>query len=504
MQEKLRKDVAILLGCFVILVFIIQPWELYYLNDDFMHIPNTRILLRSGFMRPVPNVFLAMDRWLYGSKALGFFITSLLLHLVACVSVYMVVLKIRSAYLNKIALPHLPLIVTAFFLFYPYHAESLMWVISRVSIMATAFTLFSFYFYIDAAKSLWKTVLSWMFFVLALFSYESMWNAPLLFTLFSFLNIRMGYSTMKEEARSWLLMGLSFLLYIICRFVLLGTIAGDGYLEINENLSKYSLLLINLVKLIGRNFTPPFENSKIAVAFFLTSIGLYVWVLIKLYRKNKTAFYAAAIGAIGMVTAVVTASPLGIDTHYNEGERYLYYSSFFYCFFIAVALVQLVKIKWQRIVAAGICVLFVTLLADLQHNYAYSSSVTRTTVQTVGKYPNYKRAYFIDVPGRYKGSMIFRISLQDAVRWIDPQCAYDSIVVLSENKAVQQRTPFKGGEIPAHQLKQEKNWNGSANEILDSIGNVHRLRVSDDVLFYFRNDGIYKVNLMDSLPQKKK
>lgn len=500
MQQKLRTDIYILTCCFILLVVLIQPWNLYYLNDDFMHIPNQCILLCSGFFRPIPNISIVTDTWLYGTNALGFLTTNLFLQILSGISVYILIQKIQVLYIRDLSLPRLPLIASILFIFYPYHAESIMWVLARASTTATVFILFSYYFYLDGAKYLWRTGLSWSFFILALLSYESIWNAPLFFTLFSFLNIRLGYTSIKQETRGWTLMMLSFILYIILRIVLLGTVGGDGYLEINENLSKYSLLVINIIKLTGRNFTPPFQSSAYAIVFFIFSVVFFLWLLYKLFKANRTAFYTALICAAGMVSAIVTAAPLGINTHTNEGERYLYYSSFFFCVFIAVAILQLISTKWQYIATGVITLLFIILLADLQHNYAYSSMVTRTTVETVGKYPNYQRAYFIDVPERYKGSLMFRISLPNAIRWLDPHCTYDSIILLSKNKEVKEPAKFMTGEITWLQLKQEKGW--IDNIVMDSSGNKHQLSPKEDVLFYYKNDGIYKVNLFDSIRQK--
>jgi hypothetical protein len=61
-------------GC-LLLVFVIRPWQLYFLNDDFIHIPAGDVFVRGGFLRPMPNLLVALDTFLYGKHALGFFVT---------------------------------------------------------------------------------------------------------------------------------------------------------------------------------------------------------------------------------------------------------------------------------------------------------------------------------------------------------------------------------------------------------------------------------------------
>lgn len=134
---------------------------------------------------------------------------------------------------------------------------------------------------------------------------------------------------------------------------------------------------------------------------------------------------------LGVISGVVTATPLGIDTHGNESERYIYYSSFFFCFFLAIA-VTIFKRKWQYIITGFIILLSVTALIIYNSHYRYTSTVVKNSLRLIKKYPDYKRAYFIDVPGEYKGALIFRVCLPNAVRWIDKECKYDSVTIVSK------------------------------------------------------------------------
>ncbi|TAD86973.1 MAG: hypothetical protein EAY75_06590 [Bacteroidetes bacterium] len=477
---------------------MVKPWQLYFLNDDFMHIPDARLWLRSGFMRPVPNVFLWIDKQLFGNSALGFFATTMLLQVGCVLVVFFTTNKIAARYLHPLPVGNLGFVTALLFMVYPWHAEAMMWVISRVSIMACLFTLASFYFYIDASRRPFLMMPALLFFLLALFSYESMWSAILFFGLFSILNVRRGYASTSQEALSFGVVAMVFAAYLVLRVVVLSTLAGDGYDEINTNLSNFGLLLGNGIKLFGRIFTPPFANSNYFLAVFALVLLVLLAAVAWAYKKNRLVFWALVVALAGMAAGVATAAPLGIDTHYNESERYLYYASYFYCFFCGTVIVLLVGKAVQGWVLFGLMGVFTILLANLQQNYRYASAITRTTMQTVAQYPSYNRAVFIDVPTKYKGSMVFRICLPHGIRWINPMAKYDSILIFNQVKSFERSENFETGVVDWPVLAKAKQW-PSERAVLPGSDTLQ----SHDVVFWFKPEGIYKVNFTAPLPQTR-
>lgn len=490
-----KSQVLLLLLCSMLFILVIKPWQLYFLNDDFLHIPmpNKWLFLRGGFMRPIPNFVLLFDKWLYGKNATGFFYTTIFFHTCCVISVYFFVKQLLVTYFSNSSFSFIPLITALLFLCYPYHAEPLMWVISRVSIMAAMLTFLSLTCYIKAGENYWYLLLSWLCFVTALFTYESMWNILLLFGLIGYADWQKQRTIFRKVLLMFGLMAATFGVYLLLRLWVLHSLAGDGYLEINENLSNFKLLVINQVKLSGRIFTPPFVNTIYAITFFAVSLIFYSWLIYKIFKRNKNWGWLMLLVWGAMITGVLTAAPLGIDTHYNESERYLYYASFFYCFFIAFAIAVLLNEK-KRVVILGLLLLvFVLLFSDLQANYRYASTVTKTTVKMVAANTEYRNAYFIDVPMKYKGSMIFRISLPEAIRWIVPEATYDSVSIVSQIEMPSGILPFKTGACSWQELATAKGWNEKV-PVIKGTGIMDRIE-NNDVVFWYRSDGLYKVLL---------
>ncbi|HLL42827.1 MAG TPA: hypothetical protein VK369_06785, partial [Segetibacter sp.] len=241
--------------------------------------------------------------------------------------------------------------------------------------------------------------------------------------LISYLNIKKPLATKRQEYIHAGMFVITFILYMFIRFISLGTITG-GYTVIDSNIS-IILLLTNLIKLVARNFTPPFHSTVFSIIFFSLSVTLYGAAIILMYKKNKAAGWLMIILCLGLISGVVTAAPFSIDTHGNESERFIYYSSFFFCFFLAIITTLPKRQEWQYIITGFVIVSGITGLIIYNANYRYTSTVAKTTLQFVKKYPNYKNAYFIDVPGEYKGALLFRVCLPNAIRWIAPECKYD-------------------------------------------------------------------------------
>jgi len=500
-HTKTQKSI-LLLGC-IAMIFIVRPWQLYFLNDDFLHIPpSIRYLFNhGGFMRPVPNIFVEIDKWIYGKNATGFFVTSLLLHTACVFTVYAFMQKLRSLYFAEQRYTLLPFLTAFLFLFYPFHGEALMWVIARVTIITTLFTMASFYFYLSAGQNRWHLLFAWLCFVVALFTYESMWNAPLLFFLLSFIRVRTSGNdkkVFKAEAINVGVMFATFLAYLFVRMLVLHSVTGDGY-EKFEDAYNVTAILTNIVKLFARVFTPPAYQSTIPTTIFIASLILYAVLVLLSFRKDKKAGILSVLLWIALFTGIITAAPLGIDTHRNESDRYLFYASFFFCAFIALMICLFINKNTVRFIITCIySVASISILLSYQKNYAYASAVTRTTTQFVQQYPNHAHAYFTDIPKARHGSLIFRISLANGIRWIWPDCNYTSISMCSQVNNASGILPFRTGEKTWGEFAAAKQIQSVLPIITDSLQSP-RLIERKDILFWYTDSGLYKINIPDSL-----
>jgi hypothetical protein len=454
-------------------------------------------------MRPIPNFFLIWDRTLYDKNATGYFATSLLLHFICAFVIYFLVKQAEKYFFNTTSDSLRPFITALLFLFYPYHAEPVMWIIGRVAIIAALFSFASLYCYLKIPQKRLYLIPAWLFFAIALFTYESIWNVIFIFFTISVLRMYKYNESKQKELFAIVLMGLTFLGYLLFRKYSLGTVAGNGYAEINQNISNVKLLIVNTVKLTGRNFTPPFINTSFAIAFFATSVIFYTVCVYKIYKRNRRLAYYAILLWVFMATAVVTAAPLGIDTHYNESERYIYYSSFFFCLFISLILpIGRLLLKKQILATTAVCLIFILLLIQLQQRYRESSAITKSTVTVFKENSTYHRAIVIDAPNTHYGVPVLRINPMPIIKWMVPNASYDTVIVLSQTNNIPINYPYKIQETNWQQLGSMLKTNSQKPYFQDSLGAKISL-MPDDLVLWYRTDGLYRVNMPNQLPQKK-
>jgi hypothetical protein len=192
-----------------------------------------------------------------------------------------------------------------------------------------------------------------------------------------------------------------------------------------------------------------------------------------------------------MVTAVLPATPLGINTHFNEGDRYLYYSSFYVCFLLAILLFNLFRRKIAWAISLTLTTLFIAMLWDIQRNYAYASAVTSISLKTIENSGSPGTAFFIDVPGKYKGALIYRVGLEEAIKWGAPDARFAKIIIVSEKDADHRYKPYTIQEVEWNILAVSKKWDQKQKAIYSDSA-VFNLRQNDRV-FWFTDQGFYKV-----------
>lgn len=448
------------------------------------------LFLRGGFMRPVSNFFMIVNRTLFGTNATGYFISTIVFHSITVFIVYFLVKELVYIFLKLNHAPAIAFTTAILFLFYPFHAESLMWVIGQGSIIAAMFALLSILFFIKATHRSLFLFFSWVCFVIALYTYESIWNLPLVYFVIAWGLYRGRRVQFLRATGMSILMFITFVVFLISRIYFLGTIAGDGYLEVNENMHHPLFLFSNFCKLVARNFTPPINRPGIFVLLAIAVASLFAFLFVRLFKKNKINAVFSLLVLAGMITAVLPALPLGIDTHYNEGDRYLYYSSFFLCFFIALMLTALPDKRVVTTVVIVLVIVFTGFFLPLQSNYAYASTVTRTTIKVLRANKGYKNAYFIDVPNKYQGALIFRVGLDKAIEWLVAPGAFDSVVVLSQSNFTTKSASFE-----YHTCNIKDCYKYKASLLTDSTLAIdrHFYHCEDCIFFYFRPDGIYRV-----------
>jgi len=328
-----------------------------------------------------------------------------------------------------------------------------MWTIARVSIMATAFTLLSLAYFIHADNLKNAFWVAWLWLLLALFSYESIWNIIPIFFLVSWYKTKLGSINKSTALLQSVVMGASFLAYLAIRFLLLDSLVGDGYKDMEDNLMDMKLVFGNLVKLTARIFTPAIDHPGLFTTLFLLGVLVFSIFIYNQFKIDRKTGVILIILWVAMISGVITAAPLGIDTHFHESDRYTYYASFYFCLFAVILCHSFSPVVLKNLLSGLVFLIFVFCFNNLQRDYAYSSAVTRQTIDFVNKQPAGKSLVFIDIPDRYKGALIFRVALPHGIEWLCPDHLADTVIEYNHTRDFQSNGNFKTGQISLEDLK---------------------------------------------------
>ena len=421
---------SILLVIYFILVT--KPWSLYFLNDDFVHIPLSAetVWIHFQFFRPVANLLTAFEVKVFDTNPLGFHITSFLLHLASTFCVGVLCRELIRKYGNTIKYKHADYAAACLFFIYPFHSEPVMWIIGRIGIIATLFSLVSIIFFMKQPLRPYFYVLSILSFIIALFSYEIAWMVPVFITVLTLVDY---YKTREYlNKRVFYLLPYWFLLaaFIFIRYIALQQVFNE-YVMRESNLSITSLTG-KFSHLLARTVVPPAENTiEFVIIFFI--IGLVLLGLIIFMARRKAITILHLLLASFLVISYLPVVSIGIDTHGSEGERYLYLPSVFWIMLLTILLYGLS----QKIRKYGFCVIIVIyslLLKNAASNYQHASLIAKNILSLIDNHPVSEKIIAINIPANYKGAMIFRSGFKEAIDWIHPHAYTDSVIVIPADR----------------------------------------------------------------------
>ncbi len=437
MIKSLKEHKFFLLIFFFSLLFVMylgNPSNYYFLNDDFVHIPQAaelNFLNDSSFIRPVSNFSLWVDYIIWGKDAYGYHLTNLIIHFVNVILVFFTS-KVLFRYFdddNKFLLKSI--LSCTLFLVYAFHSESIFWILGRGSSLNTLFFLCSLLCFLKSQKSYLYFTLSLIFFSVGLFTYELIWVLPIIVTLlYIFQKIR---TRLEFVIAIWI----SFILFLLFKFFLLNQGVETYELGAIKNLN-LKALFYNYNTLLARSFLPPFDSSTLFLLFYLALISVLILVIFK-WRNNHLILFSF----FGIIISLLPAITLGIDTHDTESERFIYLATFFVIIFI-VEVFSKMQIKFLFVGMILLIFIHCILLQNAATSYRFSSEVSRKSLECIGE--GNQKITAINLPMQYKGALIFRKGFGEAVEWI-LNGNKDSVTIYSQKDIFSKKVLFSCVEI---------------------------------------------------------
>lgn len=428
-RNKVYGAIAVI---FIVFLFIAHPFGLYFLNDDFIHIPLAASgnFFHSNLLRPVADFTLWLDSLIWGRNPLGFHITNVLIHLL---NTFLSFLFFKKIFENagRVYPVESSCVAAGLFLVYAFHSESVFWIIGRGASLAALFILISLNCYLYSKKTLSLAVSLLSFFV-GLFTYEFVWILPAIILL---LQVWELHTNRKVQWKWSCCFIATFLVYWMIRANIQHVHVGDYEAASLKNL-KLLKLLRNYSSTILRCFLPPFSDSRILLGCGAVASVLGCCCLIWLIKQRQSLLLLVL--AFLLLSCLPSIS-LGIDTHDSEGGRFLYVPSLFVCCFIVDLLfVLLPENALKSAVLSAMMILHSCWLWTYARDYRYAGKVVEDSLSCLSRAEPARTLVATDVPTQFGGALIFRSGFAEAVGWSLPG-KYGSVHTVSYSEIFHSR-----------------------------------------------------------------
>lgn len=423
-----QKTIAFIwLAVLALLTWLYFPGGLFFLNDDFIHVPLSEqaVFGQRHSIRVVNDFSLYLDSLLYGKNAVGFHTTNLLLHFLNIALVFITSRKIFALF----GLPSSKLVAHAaamFFALYPFHSESVFWVIGRTGALSTAWMLLTFL--AQQSRNLLLQLAGAVLLLLGFLTYESVLVYPF------FVAAIWLYKKMQQQsdAAHWwqqlLLAIATTLAYLLIRLFMLGGVT-DHYESGNVTAGLLGTLAGNYLALVIRLLAPPFQSSWPLVFIFSAIAGCIFVTVATQWKTIQSNINGYLLLALVLFSSLLPYISLGIDTHGVESERYLYVPSVFLSL-IAAQLIRLfssIKLRWMAAICfalyASICLLFSSIAFRTASSFA--AQIIAVTNQYVR--PTHQSIWYVHMPGEHRGVVLLRLGLPEGIAWLVPAANGKSI-----------------------------------------------------------------------------
>jgi hypothetical protein len=471
---KLEKHIILIISiaAFLFALYCYDPFLLYFLNDDFVHIPlskNAELLQHNSF-RPLCDLSIQLDYTIWGRQAWGYHLTNLLLHAVNTAMVYYCCMVFFKRYgFQKIKL--ISTLSGIIFFIYANHSEAVFWILGRSAMLGMFFFLPAMIFYAKRNSNrafAWMILFSW----LAWCSYESAWIIVLIASLISLADYKAGLSTLKKEVAKLVILAANFFIYLLVRFYFIQEIVSDY--EAGAFLQKdYTLLAGNYARLMIRSWLPYADNSGLLIIIFLMIVAGMGMLIFFQKDKNIKTIYLFFITA--WLISLLPYISLGIDTRGTESERFLYLPSVFVSSIIAFILLNIKRGTYRYICFATVVFIQLILLNKNAKHYRYAGSITKKFTDILQTFPAQSKLYADSVPQECNGALIYRLGFAESIKWLGNN---DSLIHFSpkKNNLILQKK---------YALMEVKNIDEiPGNNLLQPLpGNTIYIRFTDSVLW---------------------
>ena len=370
---------------------------------------------RTGIYRPLADLTFNWGTALWGSAAFGHRTFNVLVHGLNAFLVFALFLRLAQR-IGLGNVHHGAWIAALLFLVYPFHQESIVWLVGRESALGTFFVLIGLLAVDKERIGRPQVVVASLALFTGLLCYEGAILLPL-------LALPILYSRGSDQTnvnRVLLGFGIALIAFVAIHLSVGSTVESSYFGGLfSQHVTAY---FTNIPKVVARMFLPPAEDpsTMIVRSVVLGCILLAIGAWVRFFpRKNEWTKARGLFAVLILLLVIASIQPVlgGVSTRTSESDRFLYLPSVFICM-LAGLLVLSIPQRIVRMLFFGVLLITSTLALRINHAHWRSASATTTRILAELPDPPAESLLFVSgLPDNDHGAFIFRNGFREAV-WL--------------------------------------------------------------------------------------
>ncbi|MBI2021520.1 glycosyltransferase family 39 protein [Candidatus Daviesbacteria bacterium] len=360
------------------------------------------------YFRPMVGWTVWLDTVLLGMTPVIFHLTSLIFHLIniALVSLFVYLLFKKNVFLAATS--------SLLFTIFPFQTEAIAWSVGgRYDLLVTTFylaALITLIQYVESKKKLWLLV-TWILFLLALFSKESAVTFPVAsLVIVLILDKKKVISKLLLKYRHiFLSLILVFLFYFLLRFLALGTLNPYSLAPHLKIIALSNVFVIYLVGFLGLLFLGKFSLKSISLLLYLL-IGISFLPTANTPTQLRQLYLPGVFISIMLSFLIIKLASFHLQK-YKKTLRVFFWMAISCYVLLSSFYIYNQNYNWK---IAGL----------------YSKQIADQLLLLLKDMPRtIDRVFLINIPDSINGAIIYRTHLKEAVEFMVGQELLSQIIL---------------------------------------------------------------------------
>lgn len=358
---------------------------------------------RNGFFRPLSDLTFRVGFLLWGTAVEGHRAYNVVIHGTNAFLLFLFLVRWMG--------PRTAILSASLFLLYPFHQESIVWLVGRESALGTTSTLLGLMIIGSGPWNLGRAMLVLTTLFLGGLCYESALLLAPMALLIAWSGTIPGWPPWRRLLMSLLL---PTAILLVLRWSSTGAIVGGYFQELLPANTTHALQA--LPKALGRLVLLPEPDHRVQLN--RGAVLLLVLVVVHVFlRRSLGSLLKRQLTLLGSLVfiACMVAFVAGVSTMTSESDRFLYLPSAFLCAVVGVLLAAIPRPAFRWPLCA---LILVASYGQLRQNHAHweeASRITERCVEHLPPIPTNGALWVQGLPDSYRGAYIFRNGFPEAV-----------------------------------------------------------------------------------------